>query len=314
MNKRRIQERLIKVHREWVESISDREVRQLAKEGSLITGGCIPSLLLNEEPKDYDIYFRDRDTTLAITNYYAEIINVKAGYKAVVVMDGAAYREALDKQAREEDNDGPWWLGQTTYNMTTDRIRLFIKSSGVIRELEKPVESDSSSDKKKKKTPEPFRPVFASSNAITLSDKIQIINRFYGEPKTIHKTFDFVHCFNYWDSKTQELVLNVDSLEAILDKRLVYRGSHYPLCSIVRLRKFLKRGWTINAGQILKMCFQLSQLNLSDIAVLEDQLIGVDTAYFQGLIFRIQQELFENSEFVIEESYVMKLVEEIFGE
>ena len=34
---------------------------------------------------------------------------------------------------------------------------------------------------------------------------------------------------------------------------------------MIRTRKFLKRGWHINAGQYLKMCFQISELDLSDI-------------------------------------------------
>src|SRR3546814_2013322 len=46
-----------------------------------------------------------------------------------------------------------------------------------------------------------YRPVFVSTNAITLSDKIQIVLRFYGEADAIHENYDFVHCTNYWTSK-----------------------------------------------------------------------------------------------------------------
>src|SRR3546814_1364029 len=46
-----------------------------------------------------------------------------------------------------------------------------------------------------------YRPVFMSTNAITLSDKIQIVLRFYGEADAIHENYDFVHCTNYWTSK-----------------------------------------------------------------------------------------------------------------
>jgi hypothetical protein len=60
-----------------------------------------------------------------------------------------------------------------------------------------------------------FRPVFMSTNAITLSDKIQIVLRFYGEADTIHENYDFVHCTNYWTSKAGELVLRQPALESL---------------------------------------------------------------------------------------------------
>lgn len=302
MNKRRIAARLAKVHSDWVESINDKDVQSLAKKNSIITGGCIASLLLNEEPKDYDIYFRDKETTFAVSKYYVDIFNTKMGCTSAVVLTGSEYEEEKAKQCDSEDT--PFWLEREAYNMNPERVRIFIKSSGVLR-------GESTVDKKKK--PEPYRPVFLSSNAVTLSDKIQLINRFYGEAENIHESFDFLHCFNYWDSKTKQLTLNVDSLEAILDKRLVYKGSHYPLCSIIRLRKFLKKGWTVNAGQIFKACFQLSRLDLTNLAVLEDQLIGVDSAYFANLIRRIQSEIDRDSDLRIDEAYVMLLVDEIFG-
>lgn len=50
------------------------------------------------------------------------------------------------------------------------------------------------------------------------------------------------------------------------------------------MKKFLLRGWTINAGEILKIMFQISELDLKDPVVLEEQLIGVDIAYFSLLI------------------------------
>src|SRR3546814_939057 len=52
-----------------------------------------------------------------------------------------------------------------------------------------------------------YRPVFMSTNAITLSDKIQIVLRFYGEADAIHENYDFVHCTNYWTSKDANLTL-----------------------------------------------------------------------------------------------------------
>lgn len=157
-----------------------------------------------------------------------------------------------------------------------------------------------------------FRPVYLTDNAITLSDKAQLIIRFYGDAEEIHKNYDFAHCTNYWRSDTKELVLKAEALESLLTKQLFYMGSRYPLCSLIRMRKFIKRGFSCDAGQILKMCFQISKLNLSDIPTLEDQLTGVDQAYFQMLIDYLQQEQAKNENWVMDMPYLVSLVDKIF--
>nr|MCU0343906.1 T9SS type A sorting domain-containing protein [Ignavibacterium sp.] len=44
-----------------------------------------------------------------------------------------------------------------------------------------------------------YRPVFISENAITLSDKVQLVIRFYGTPAEIHDNYDYAHCMCYFD-------------------------------------------------------------------------------------------------------------------
>ncbi len=71
-------------------------------------------------------------------------------------------------------------------------------------------------------------------------------------------------------------------------RELRYVGSKYPICSLIRLRKFVRRGWYVNAGQILKMVMQVSELDLKSVEVLEDQLTGVDVAYFLEVIDKLK--------------------------
>src|SRR5690606_25046051 len=153
-----------------------------------------------------------------------------------------------------------------------------------------------------------YRPVFMSTNAITLSHRVQIVMRFYGEPDTIHENYDFVHCTNYWKSWDNELVLRQPALEALLARELRYVGSKYPICSIIRLRKFIHRGWTINAGQILKMAMQVSELDLKDPAVLEDQLTGVDSAYFIQLMAKLK----EHDPEKVNAAYLVEIIDRMF--
>ena len=227
----------------FVDSITDEKVRELVRKNSIITGGSIVSLLLNEPVNDYDIYFTDKETTKRVANYYVKLfIATNPEYKST------------DLYVKEDEETG--------------RISVFCKSSGVAIGVNEGK----------------YVPACLTTNAITLTNDIQLVLRFYGEPEEIHKYYDFVHATNYWTSKDNRLVLNPKALECILTKELLYNGSKYPLCSIIRTKKFVRRGWTINAGQYLKMALQLNELDLLDPVVLEEQLTGVDSAYFSMFI------------------------------
>src|SRR4030065_424006 len=153
-----------------------------------------------------------------------------------------------------------------------------------------------------------YIPTFFSSNAISLSNNIQIVTRFHGNNEEIHKTFDFIHATNYFTFK-DGLVTNKEALESIICKQLKYQGSLYPLTSIIRMKKFIKRGWNINAGEILKTMFQISELDLKDPSVLEDQLIGIDVAYFAQLIEILRTISPEK----ITSSYINEIIDRVFN-
>lgn len=158
----------------------------------------------------------------------------------------------------------------------------------------------------KKNSPSVFV-LSATSNAITLSNDIQIITRFVGTPEEIHKNFDFVHTKNYWYKN--KLVLNQDALESIITKELRYVGSLYPVSSIFRLKKFVARGWSITAGEMFKITWDISKLDLSDIEVLKDQLVGVDISYFNSVI----DELRKNNYTTLDRNYLFGVIDKIFN-
>lgn len=302
----------------WLETIDDEELRSLCARDAIVTGGCIASMLLGERVNDFDIYFRNADTTKAVACYYVrQFLNLREARGGVPI---------------------PITVEDTQDIRGERRIRIVVKSAGVESthgnsdyhyfEQRPPEEAgdyaaevfddpatiaDLVEDTKEQLDPEPtpaYRPVFLSSNAITLAGKIQLVLRFHGEPDEIHANYDFVHCTNYYRAVDGELVLRPDALQALLSRTLVYQGSRYPICSLFRLRKFIERGWRINAGQILKIALQVSELDLKDVAVLEDQLTGVDVAYFQEVIRRCQEAGHER----IESAYLIEILDRMFGD
>lgn len=297
MKSKTIKAILSKKLKSLITSIDDGFVRDLVKQNAIITGGSIVSMLMKENVNDFDIYFRDKRTVLAVANYY---LGKAKGKKFT---DRSEYRvhEAPDGRVSFAINS----TGKPVWNEEKSNEDISVEHMEVGDEISSKALNESEDDEKNPK----YDVVYISPNAITLSNKVQLIIRFYGEAEEIHKNYDYVHCTSYWTSWNNELVLNPLALESILCKELKYVGSLYPICSIVRLRKFLARGWTINAGQIMKMCWQISKLNLEDIKVLEDQMVGVDSAYFAQLIVMLKQK----DEVKVDEAVLMTLIDRIFS-
>lgn len=285
MNSKNIKKSLNAKIEDWLKHVDNAELVKVMRENIIITGGAIVSMLNSDEVHDYDVYFRTKEACKKVAEYYANLFNKTHETKVTIT---------------DVDN----------------RIQCFIQSKGVATdeeanaitdETEPYVESLTINDEKPK-----YRPVFFSTNAISLSDKIQIVIRFYGTPEEIHKNYDFVHCTCCYSFFDNELTLPSRALEAIINKELYYVGSKYPICSIIRTRKFINRGWTINAGQYLKMCLQVSELNLKDMKVFKDQLAGVDSAYFAQAIEQIEAMKEKNPDFTVDNTYLFEVINRIF--
>lgn len=152
-----------------------------------------------------------------------------------------------------------------------------------------------------------YRPIFMSGNAITLSDRVQLIVRFYGSPARIISNFDFVHTTCYWTSVSGKITVNEDALMSMLSRKLKYCGSKYPLCTLMRTRKFVGRGWTAPASVFVKAMHQCMQLDWNKISTWEDQLIGMDAAYFTQIIEILRGEQAKGK--TIDGTYVVELID-----
>lgn len=361
MKKKTINAVITKKINNWLDSIQNRELAKEVKNDIIVTGGCITSMLLNEDVNDFDIYFKTKETLKKVAKYYCDKFNERNKDRQnklskplkAWVLDGAdveawknnqknlsefaygyqniKYSEFAEWVPRKENPPIPF----TTYknissmlsNTSPERIKIMVNSDGIaedsdsiadnaeysIEEYTKALEDiDQISSEVLNDTKDPYHPVFISTNAITLSNKIQIVARFYGTPEEIHQNYDFVHVTNYWTYGTG-VVLNQAALEAILNKELVYIGSRYPICSIIRTRKFIKRGWHINAGQYVKICWQISELDLTNINTLEDQLVGVDSLYFLHFISIMKDKQLQDPSFVLTKDYLTTVIDRVFG-
>ena len=60
------------------------------------------------------------------------------------------------------------------------------------------------------------------------------------------------------------------------------------------------------------MAMQLNGLDLTDVRVLEDQLTGVDTTYFQMMIDELKKHQEETGSDKVDTTYAMELINKLF--
>jgi hypothetical protein len=298
---------------EWLDSIEDEKVQAIARKNVIVTGGSIVSLLMGEKINDFDIYFKTKEATKAVAEYYVKNFKNTNPDK----WEDPVIRERTVKNIKGVDEE---------------RVEVYVASAGVVEvepnetpddifvdmvleesaqqilnnALKKNVEDDESEKK-------PYRVVYMSANAITLSDSIQIVIRFYGDPEQIHKNFDFIHAMSWYEHSTGDVVTPEKTLQCILSKTLHYTGSLYPIASLFRAKKFLERGWRISAGELLKMAWQISELDLQDHDTLREQLTGVDMMYLHAIVDAVKGWKYNNNDEKIDTAYVTEIIDRVFG-
>ncbi|MEG1289545.1 MAG: hypothetical protein RRY36_05260 [Bacteroidaceae bacterium] len=282
---------------EWLDTITDLELRNDLRNKILVSGGCISSMFMNEPVNDYDVYLSDIDIVKRVAKYYTRGVN------SIEILDGREKDKIIEKFMLSYQNESIYQIDNqaatSIRNLKEDQIKLKIDGGGGYRV------KDNNPELK-------YQPAYFSPNAISLTDNLQIVLRFYGDHTQVHKTFDFVHATNYF-TFSDGLVTNINAVESILTKTLIYQGSLYPLTSIIRSKKFIKRGFSISAGEYLKIMYQISKLDLDNMDILEEQLIGVDVAYFDILITSLRSHLSKHPKFEMTAEYLNNIIEKVFN-
>lgn len=291
---------------EWLSTIEDEGLRNSVKKDLIVTGGCIASMLLKEQVNDFDIYFKTKQTCFDIAKHY--INKILPIYRNSISDSKIEVIDSLNvpKKDYEDEVENSKWIQfkKGLERSSEDRVKLYIPHIGYWRR------SDDLPNENQEELKS--QPVYLSENAISLSNQVQLVVRFFGDVETIHTNYDFVHATNYfhYDNGKPKLVCNLNALQALLTKELIYIGSKYPLTSIIRTKKFILRGFTINAGTYLKILWQVAELDLKDPITLQEQLIGVDVAYFSMLI-----EILQNvSPDKLTYNYVSEIIDRVFNE
>jgi hypothetical protein len=299
MNRNKISHNIKEKLDNWIHGLPET-LRAPVQNSVFVSGGCIASMLLGEEVNDYDLYFTDSKVLRNLVEHYVHISNARSTKNSkvskIAVIDNGGSVDIQIKSAglATSSND-------KEDNPLDDYDYFESQSEAVTTEYMSKIRYNKRTFERRKG----YLPLMFTSNAVSLSDDVQIITRFVGSPDQVHKNFDFIHATNTFSYK-DGLILRPEAVEAILMKELRYNGSLYPVAAMFRMRKFIQRGWKINVGQMFKIAYDISNLNLNNISVLREQLTGVDVAYFMEVLSKLEKT--ED----IDRTYLFSVLNEIF--
>lgn len=125
--------------------------------------------------------------------------------------------------------------------------------------------------------------ISGSDKAIVLGPKgrghppVQIVhNRYYQSPDEIFKVFDFTACMGSYSLKDNQLTLHDDFISANLARELRFnKNTLYPIMSALRVEKYKEYGYKISTLEQLKIFTAISQLDISELSDLKEQIGGM---------------------------------------
>lgn len=102
--------------------------------------------------------------------------------------------------------------------------------------------------------------VFQNNNAIKINYKkqtIDIIKHYFESPEETILNFDFTCCSAAIDGKN--IYIHDTFFQDLASKRLIINSLPYPVSSLYRLQKYIKKGYTMCSGGLISLAMAISE-------------------------------------------------------
>lgn len=208
-------------------------------------GGCINSAIQRQPAKDFDLFFNHPDTA---RTFIKRVFGIYPGFKA---KDGGYLTVKEDKEVEG------LWLGSLNLETPLEKVNEYFAQNTTIAVR------------------------YVTDNAITLRSGQQLIFRFIGPPSVVFETFDYDHCKVYWCREPTgpypgSVVFTPEASLAIAKRQLVYtKKSRFALSALVRMNKFVRRGYTIEADSLVNLALTLGSIDFSHPVSFKEEILGL---------------------------------------
>lgn len=136
--------------------------------------------------------------------------------------------------------------------------------------------------------------IFSTNNAETLKwegVKWQLIKCANGTINEIFNSFDFSICMGAYDLKNDCFIIHKNFMAHNAQRRLVFHeGTKYPICSLIRTRKYMFRGYFLTGIEYIKMALCINKIRIETWADLKFHLQGIDTLFLEPLTTALEKE------------------------
>jgi hypothetical protein len=113
--------------------------------------------------------------------------------------------------------------------------------------------------------------------------RLQLIKVVTGTPEAILDGFDFTICQGAFHLE-RGFIFGDDFFQHLAQRRLVFNiNAGFPICSLYRSRKFIKRGFSLSGIEAIKLGLCIQSLKLETYKDLRRQLMGIDTLFLKDL-------------------------------
>ena len=130
---------------------------------------------------------------------------------------------------------------------------------------------------------------YSTDNAVSYrvnGKKVQFIKKdgFVGEPEAVVPHFDFTISMCAYVPDERRFHYDPKFMEHLAARTLVYNpDSKNPLSTMVRVKKFLARGYTVSGVELVKLGLAINNLKITTYRELKEQLEGIDTVLLKEL-------------------------------
>ena len=130
---------------------------------------------------------------------------------------------------------------------------------------------------------------YNTDNAVSFrlhGKKVQFIKKegFVGEPENVIPHFDFTVSMCAYLPETRQFHYDPKFMEHLAARTLVYNpDSKNPLSTMVRVKKFLARGYSVSGVELVKLGLAINNLKIETYKDLKEQLEGIDTVLLKEL-------------------------------
>ena len=148
--------------------------------------------------------------------------------------------------------------------------------------------------------------------------RLQTIKKYFDCPSACLNAFDFTVCQAaiIKNPENKPFVMQGPAFMQDLAGRqlIINRATPYPLSTVIRCQKYVKKGYTIRPCEMVQLLIQCARLKLETLQDWKDHLMGIDMVLLNALFIQMEKEAEGNPDTIFDVQRLMDMIDEYVPE